>query len=38
MTMRIEYAAVAPAALRAVSGVEQYVRQSGLEQDLLHLV
>ena len=38
MTMRIDYRAVAPAALRAVSGVEQYVRQSGLEHSLLHLV
>lgn len=36
--MRIEYAAVAPAALRAVSGLEQYVRQSGLEHALLKLV
>jgi AhpD family alkylhydroperoxidase len=36
--MRIEYATVAPAALRAVTGLEQYVRQSGLDQGLLKLV
>lgn len=36
--MRIEYATVAPAALRAVSGLEQYVKQSGLEHGLLKLV
>jgi AhpD family alkylhydroperoxidase len=35
---RTEYAALAPGALRAVMGVEQYVRQSGLEHSLLHLV
>ena len=38
MTQRIDYGAVAPAALRAVFGVEQYVRQSGLEHDLVALV
>jgi AhpD family alkylhydroperoxidase len=38
MTTRIEYARVAPAALQAVYGVEQYVRQSGLEHSLLHLM
>lgn len=36
--MRIEYAAVAPGALRAVYGLEQYVKQSGLEHELLELV
>jgi AhpD family alkylhydroperoxidase len=36
--MRIEYATVAPAALRAVTGLEQYVRQSGLDHGLLKLV
>ena len=38
MTTRIDYARVAPAAVRAVYGVEQYVRQSGLEHSLLHLM
>jgi len=38
MTMRIEYAAVAPGALRAVYGLEQYVKQCGLEHGLLALV
>jgi len=36
--MRIEYAAVAPGALRAMYGLEEYVRQSGLEHELLELV
>ena len=35
---RIDYATVNPAALRAVMGVEQYVRQSGLDHALLKLV
>jgi AhpD family alkylhydroperoxidase len=38
MTPRIDYPKVAPAAFRAVLGVEQYVRQSGLEHELLALV
>ena len=37
-TRRIDYATVAPAALRAVAGVEQYVRHSGLDHTLLALV
>jgi AhpD family alkylhydroperoxidase len=35
---RVNYAHVAPEALRAQSGLEAYVRQSGLEKSLLHLV
>lgn len=35
---RIDYRKVAPAAVRAQLGVEQYVRGSGLELSLLHLV
>jgi AhpD family alkylhydroperoxidase len=35
---RIDYAALAPGAVKALQGVEQYVRQSGLERSLLHLV
>jgi AhpD family alkylhydroperoxidase len=35
---RLDYAALAPGALKALQGVEQYVRQSGLERSLLHLV
>jgi len=35
---RIDYAALAPGALRVLLGVEHYVRQSGLERSLLHLV
>jgi AhpD family alkylhydroperoxidase len=38
MTNRINYAAVAPEALRAVYGLEQYARTSGLETSLLHLI
>src|SRR3954468_6466593 len=37
-TQRIDYKDVAPAALRAIYGVEQYVRQSGLEHSLVELV
>jgi len=37
-TRRIDYAAANPGALRAVAGVEQYVRQSGLDHTLLHLI
>jgi AhpD family alkylhydroperoxidase len=36
--MRIDVEHLAPAALRAVFGVEQYVRGSGLESTLVHLV
>ena len=35
---RLDYATLAPGAVKALLGVEQYVRQSGLEQSLLHLV
>src|SRR5947209_7966037 len=35
---RIDYARLAPGALKVLLGVEQYVRQSGLERSLLHLV
>src|SRR4051812_48778933 len=35
---RIDYATLAPGAVKVLLGVEQYVRQSGLEQSLLHLV
>ena len=38
MVTRIDYAAVAPEALRAVYGLEQYVRASGLDRTLVHLV
>jgi AhpD family alkylhydroperoxidase len=35
---RIDVATVAPAALRAQLGLETYIRQSGLEHSLLHLM
>jgi len=38
MVTRIDYATVAPEALRAVYGLEQYVRASGLDRTLVHLV
>ena len=38
MTVRVNVGAAAPAAVRALAGVEQYVRQSGLEHSLLHLI
>ena len=38
MTVRIDYGKVAPAAERAMLGVEQYVRSSGLEPALVELV
>lgn len=38
MTQRIDYGKVAPEALRAVFGLEQYVRGSSLEHELVHLV
>lgn len=37
-TQRIDYARVAPGAYRAQSGIESYVRSSGLEHSLLHLM
>lgn len=38
MTRPIDYMAVAPGALRAMMAIKQYVRQSGLEHELLELV
>ncbi len=38
MAARIDHARVAPGALRAMYGLEQYVRASGLEHSLLELV
>ena len=38
MSERIDYARVAPAALRAFYGLEQYIRQSELEKPLLELI
>ena len=38
MQPRIEYAKVAPNAMSAMLGLEQYLRQSGLEPSLLELV
>ena len=38
MTRRIDHARVAPEAVRAMSGLETYVRRSGLEQQLVELV
>ena len=38
MSQRIEYQTVAPAALRAVYGLEQYVRGTSLEHSLIELV
>jgi AhpD family alkylhydroperoxidase len=35
---RIDYRQVAPDAVRAQRGIEQYVRSSGLEHSLVHLV
>jgi len=35
---RLDYAQVAPDAVRAQRGIETYVRNSGLEHSLLHLV
>jgi AhpD family alkylhydroperoxidase len=37
-TPRIDYKTIAPAAVRAQLGLEQYVRASGLEHSLLYLV
>lgn len=38
MTKRLDANRLAPAAMRAIYGVEQYVRGSGLEPTLVHLV
>ena len=38
MSVRIDYGTVAPAAARAMLGLEQYVRSSGLEPALIELV
>jgi AhpD family alkylhydroperoxidase len=38
VTLRIDYPSVAPKALQAVYGLEQYVRQSALEHSLIELV
>lgn len=38
MTQPIDYGRVAPAALRAFLGLEQYIRQCGLEQPLIELI
>jgi AhpD family alkylhydroperoxidase len=37
MAQRIDYAKVAPGGLRAIMGVESWVRQSGLDETLIHL-
>ncbi len=36
--MRVDYEKVAPAAIEAMSGLEKYVRQCGLEPSLIELV
>ncbi len=38
MEQRIDYRTAAPGALGAMFGLERYVRESGLEHSLLHLV
>jgi AhpD family alkylhydroperoxidase len=38
MSTRIDYSKVAPGALRAMFGLESYVRGSGLEESLLNLI
>ena len=38
MTERIDYAKLAPGALKAMLGLEGYVRESGLEKPLLYLL
>ncbi len=35
---RFDYAKVAPGAYRAMVGLEHYLRESGLEESLLHLI
>ena len=38
MSVRIDYPTVDPAAVKAMLGLEQYVRDSGIEQELVELV
>ncbi len=38
MSTRIDFSHVAPGAFRAMFGLEKYVRESGLESSLLHLI
>jgi AhpD family alkylhydroperoxidase len=38
MSTRIDYTKIAPEAFRAMFGLERYVRDSGLEPSLLHLI
>jgi AhpD family alkylhydroperoxidase len=38
MSTRIDFGKVSPGALRAMFGLEKYVRESGLEPSLLHLI
>ena len=38
MSTRIDFANVAPGAIRAMYGLQKYVNESGLEHSLLHLV
>src|ERR671926_421847 len=38
MAERINYSKIAPGGYRAMSGLERYVRESGLESSLLELV
>lgn len=38
MKQRVDYLKVAPGAFRAMMGLETYVRSSGLESSLLHLI
>jgi alkylhydroperoxidase family enzyme len=38
MEARFNYGKVAPAAYKAMFGLEQYLRECGLEEALLHLI
>jgi AhpD family alkylhydroperoxidase len=38
MESRLDYQQIAPGALQAMRALETYVRQSGLERSLLHLI
>jgi AhpD family alkylhydroperoxidase len=38
MESRLDYQQIAPGAVQAMSALEAYVRQSGLERSLLHLI
>lgn len=38
MSTRIDFTKVSPGALQAMFGLEKYVRESGLEETLLHLI